>query len=116
MQVGIGVALLARLRSRSARLTTAFGFLAATEPVIITELGAYDCTRTWYYTNAMDYADSKGVSWVARAWWTPPDVGPTNTAQQRSEAICKFPALINDRGGRPSPSGQLIKAPLATYR
>ncbi|HEY0997857.1 MAG TPA: cellulase family glycosylhydrolase [Gemmatimonadaceae bacterium] len=94
----------------------AFGSLAATDPVVISEFGSYDCTRLWYTTAVMDYADRKGMSWIAWAWWTPPPVSATYTAQQRQADICKFPALITDWNGTPSPSGELIKARLASYR
>ena len=90
----------------------AFGSLAATDPVIISEFGAYKCDRTAYYTAAMDYADRKGMSWIAWAWWTPP---ATMSPAERSAAICNFPALITDWNGTPSASGALVKARLATY-
>jgi aryl-phospho-beta-D-glucosidase BglC (GH1 family) len=93
----------------------AFGSLTATDPVIISEFGAYDCTRLFYYDAVLDYADRKGMSWIAWAWWTPPPVSDTYTADQRQHDVCKFPALITDWGGTPSPSGQIIKARLATY-
>jgi hypothetical protein len=43
-------------------------------------------------------------------------VSATYTAQQRQADICKVPALITDWNGTPSPSGELIKARLASYR
>ena len=95
---------------------SAFGTLAATDPVIISEFGAYDCTRLSFYQSVLDFADRKGMSWIAWAWWTPPPVGAGNTAQQRAEAICRFPALITDWNGTPSASGALIRQRLATYR
>jgi hypothetical protein len=93
-----------------------FGFLSATDPVVVSEFGAYDCSRLFYYNAVLDYADKKGLSWIAWAWWTPPDVSANYTAAQRQYDICKFPALITDWGGTPSPSGQIIKARLATYK
>lgn len=90
----------------------AFGSLAATDPVIISEFGAYKCDRTFYYTAAMDYADRKGMSWIAWAWWTPP---ATMNPAERTAAVCNFPALITDWNGTPSASGALVKARLATY-
>jgi endoglucanase len=93
-----------------------FGVLAATDPVIISEFGAYDCTRLWYYNAALDYADKKGMSWVSWAWWSPPPVTSTYTQAQRESDICHFPALITDWNGAPSSSGQIIKARLATYK
>ena len=93
-----------------------FGALAATDPVVISEFGAYDCSRLFYYNQVLDYADRKGMSWIAWAWWTPPAVSSTYTAEQRQFDICKFPALITDWNGTPSPSGNIIKARLATYK
>lgn len=94
----------------------AFGKLAATDPVIISEFGAYDCSRLFYYDAVLDYADAKGMSWIAWAWWTPPAVGPSYTSEQRQFDICKFPALITDWvSATPSPSGQIIKTRLAKY-
>ena len=60
------------------------------------------------------YAARKGMSWIAWAWWTPPPVSDTYTAAQRQFDVCKFPALITDWNGTPSPSGKIIKARLAT--
>jgi endoglucanase len=94
----------------------AFGALAATDPVVISEFGAYDCSRLFYYNQVLDYADKKGMSWIAWAWWTPPEIGTGYTAEQRQFDICKFPALITDWNGTPSPSGNIIKARLATYK
>ena len=94
----------------------AFGFLAATDPIVVSEFGAYDCTRLAYYGQVLDYADRKGLSWIAWAWWTPPAVSANYTAAQREFDICKFPALITDWNGTPSPSGSIIKARLASYK
>ena len=82
---------------------------------MIGEFGAYDCRRLSYYTSVLDYAERKGMSWVALAWWTPPPVSPDFTEAQRTEAICHFPALITDWNGTPSSSGQLIKQRLTSY-
>jgi endoglucanase len=95
---------------------SSFGMLTATDPVIIGEFGAYDCSKLSYYRAVLDYADRKGMSWIAWAWWTPPPVSAGYSAAQRAEEICHFPALITDWDGTPSGSGQLIKERLATYR
>jgi hypothetical protein len=86
----------------------AWGMLAATDPVIVSEFGAYDCTRLNYYTQVLDYADRKGMSWVAWAWWVRND--------QPAGNACRYPALITDWTGTPTQSGQIIKTRLATYR
>ena len=93
-----------------------FGSLAATDPVMISEFGAYDCSRLFYYTEVLDYADRKGMSWIAWAWSDAAEVSSNYTAAQRQFDICKFPSLISDWSGTASPSGQIIKARLATYK
>lgn len=91
-----------------------FGFLAATHPVIIGEFGAYECNRLQYYRDVLDYADRKGMGWIAWAWWTPPPVGVDGrTAEDRAREICRFPALITDWNGTPSASGAVIRERLA---
>jgi hypothetical protein len=60
------------------------------------------------YTQVLDYADRKGMSWVAWAWWVRSD--------QPAGNACKYPALISDWSGTPTLSGQIIKARLATYK
>ena len=87
---------------------SAWGKRADTDPVIISEFGAYDCTRLAYYNQVLDYADRKGMSWVAWAWKVRDD--------QPAGNACRFPTLISDWGGTPTLSGQIIKARLATYR
>jgi aryl-phospho-beta-D-glucosidase BglC (GH1 family) len=95
---------------------TAWGKRADTDPLIVTEFGAYSCTPEPpehpqglnYYTQVMDYADQKGMSWVAWAWWLRTDNPPDNA--------CKYPALLTNWNGTPTLSGQMIKARLATYR
>jgi hypothetical protein len=89
-----------------------FGFMAAKAPVIITEFGGYDCNADGYYTKFLDYAKQKKLSWIAWAWWTPPDVSSTYTAAQRSAEVCNFPSLILDWNGTPSTTGSLIKSHL----
>lgn len=93
-----------------------FGSIADRYPVMLSEFGAYDCTRLWFYNSVLDYADRKGMSWVAWAWWTPPAVSASYTAQQRAADVCRFPALITDWSGTPSQSGTIIRQRLATYR
>jgi endoglucanase len=78
-----------------------WGFLAATDPVIVTEFGATSGTcGTGYYSSLIDYADSLHVSWTGWAWYV---------------ADCKFPALLVNWNGDPSPPGAVIKAALQSY-
>ena len=108
----------ATLRERSSRERLSTGAPLNRPPTrwSIRSSSNYDCSRLFYYNAVLDYADRKGMSWIAWAWWTPPAVSSTYTAEQRQFDICKFPALISDWSGTPSPSGQIIKARLATYR
>ncbi len=93
-----------------------FGALAATDPVIISEFGSYKCDRIAYNKAVLDYADSKGLSWVAWRFWTPPPVSATFTASQRAEQVCSTSSLLTDWNGATSASGQLVKDRLASYR
>ena len=100
----------------------AFGDLTATDPVMISEFGSYKCKNLdpgtmglAYNTAVMDYADAKGMSWVAWRFWTPPAVSATLTADQREDMICSTSSLLRDWNGTPSASGQLVKSRLASY-
>jgi aryl-phospho-beta-D-glucosidase BglC (GH1 family) len=86
-----------------------WGFLAATKPIVVTEFGAYDCDRTSFYTAFLDYAEQKEISWIAWAWWTPPDVSATYSAEERQKEVCLFPSLISDWNATPSASGAIVK-------
>jgi endoglucanase len=94
----------------------AFGRLASTHPVMLAEFGDYKCNAGGYTTEVLNYADQKKLHWVAWAWWTPPPAGPSLTEEQRRQQICKFPALITDWAGTPSPTGQVVKARLQSYQ
>jgi hypothetical protein len=78
-----------------------WGFLAATDPVLITEFGVHngDC-GTGYYSSVIQYADSVGASWTGWAWY----VGG-----------CGFPSLIADWSGTPTAAGGVVKAALQAY-
>lgn len=93
-----------------------FGSLAATDPVIISEFGSYQCNRIGYNKAVLDYADAKGLSWVAWRFWTPPPASATYTTAQRTADICGTSSLLLDWNGTPSASGQLVKDRLASYR
>jgi aryl-phospho-beta-D-glucosidase BglC (GH1 family) len=78
-----------------------WGFLAATDPVIVTEFG--DTTGTCqldYGTALISYADAHAAGWTAWAWFP---------------GGCAFPGLIDDWSGAPSPSGTAVKAALLGY-
>jgi hypothetical protein len=79
-----------------------WGFLTATDPVIVTEFGGLqDATCGTDYSAALiEYADAHAVSWTAWAWYP---------------GGCKFPALIDDWWATPSPTGAVVKAALLSY-
>jgi hypothetical protein len=74
-----------------------FGFLTATDPVIATEFGDFDCSQG-YYESMMTYCNQHNVSWTAWAWYP---------------GGCGFPAVILDWNGNPNAPGQVIKKALA---
>lgn len=76
-----------------------FGFLTATDPVMITEFGAFNCS-TSYYSQLISYMDSHGIAWTAWAWYV---------------NGCGFPSVINDWNGSPNAPGQVIKNALLSY-
>lgn len=80
---------------------TAFGFLADTDPVIMTEFG--DITgscSTDYPRQVIRYADGRGIGWTAWAWFP---------------GGCLFPALVEDWAGTPSPLGAIVRPALQSY-
>jgi hypothetical protein len=80
---------------------TAWGFLAATDPIIITEFG--DTTGscgTTYYSQLIEYANARQLSWTGWAWYV---------------SGCAFPSLISDWGGTPTAAGLVAKNALLAY-
>ena len=77
--------------------TDDWGFLAETDPIFVTEFGSFDC-NTSYSQQLIDYAEQRGLSWSAWAWYP---------------GGCGFPALIEDWSGTPSATGQIVKTALA---
>ena len=77
----------------------AWGFLTATDPVALTEFGTFNCS-TNYYSQLIQVADTKKVSWTAWAWFP---------------GGCNFPSIINDWNGTPSEPGKIVKAALLAY-
>ena len=78
-----------------------WGFLAATDPVILTEFGNFECTAQ-FYSDLIAYADAHDVSWTSWAWYPGPDV-------------CAFPSIISDWYGTPTTTGQVVRAALLSY-
>ena len=85
-----------------------WGFLAATDPVVMTEFGdSTDCSgQTYtpaistYVSQLLSYADQNRINWTAWAWYP---------------GGCGFPSLIMDWEGTPTPPGLLVQASLQTY-
>jgi hypothetical protein len=76
-----------------------WGFLASTDPLMITEFGSFDCS-TGYVSQMIPYMDGKQVSWTAWAWYP---------------GGCGFPSVIQDWNGTPSAPGNVIKQALLAY-
>jgi hypothetical protein len=74
-------------------------FLAATDPVIVTEFGSFDCA-TAFTQAVIDRAEAVGASWVAWAWWP---------------GGCAFPSLIADWVGTPSAPGRVVRDELLSH-
>jgi endoglucanase len=81
--------------------TGAWGFLAATDPVIISEFGdtTGSCAGT-YYSQVIEYANARRLSWTGWAWFV---------------SGCAFPSLIADWSGTPTAAGQIAKNALLAY-
>jgi hypothetical protein len=79
----------------------AWGFLAATDPIMITEFGdtTGNCAAT-YYQQVVDYANTRKMSWTGWAWFV---------------SGCAFPSLISDWSGTPTAAGQVAKNALLAY-
>jgi len=80
-----------------------WGYLTKTDPVVVTEFGSLNdgTCATAYSSELIQYADSYGASWTAWAWFP---------------GGCKFPAIIDDWNGTPSPSGTVVQTALLGYQ
>jgi aryl-phospho-beta-D-glucosidase BglC (GH1 family) len=83
-----------------AKWDAAFGSLAATYPVMLTEFGDLKSCAVDYYSQAIAYADAHKISWSGWAWY------PSG---------CQFPSLISDWSGTPTSAGQVEKTALQSY-
>lgn len=77
-----------------------WGYLTATDPVIVTEFGDQSSCSSDYAGKVIAYADQHKASWTAWAWF---------------DGGCTFPSLITDWDGTPSMVGAVVKAALAGY-
>lgn len=79
-----------------------WGFLTATDPVIVTEFGNLNDSScsTDYSAKLIQYADAHAASWTAWAWFP---------------GGCTYPSLIEDWRAAPSPVGEVVKAALLGY-
>ena len=73
-----------------------WGFLTASEAVIVTEFGSFDCGGG-YSSELIAYAAERNVSWTAWAWYP---------------GGCDFPSLIENWGATPSAAGTVVRAAL----
>jgi hypothetical protein len=92
----------ANARERAPRYWDLYwGFLTATDPVLVTEFGDFngDCS-TDYLAAVLAYADAHAAGWTAWAWYP---------------GGCTFPALIDDWAGTPSAAGGIVRAALQGY-
>lgn len=76
-----------------------WGFLADTDPVIVTEFGDSACDGV-YDGELIKYADKRNASWTSWAWFP---------------GGCNFPSIISDWNGTPSVPGMVVKSALARY-
>jgi hypothetical protein len=75
-----------------------WGFLAATDPIVVTEFGDISGSCSAAFDAALiDYARTSAVSWTAWAWYP---------------AGCTFPSLIADWSDAPTASGQVVRTAL----
>jgi len=75
----------------------AFGYLAATSPVVVTEFGQY-CNTDTYVQDLLAYMQTKSLHWTAWAWYV---------------NGCSFPSIISDYSGTPLGTvGQLVQTQL----
>lgn len=83
-----------------------FGFLTATDPVIATEFGTFDCTAA-YTTAAVNYFDApdgdptRQMGWTGWAWDSP--------------GSCGYPSLLTNYDSTPSIMGYPEQAALFRY-
>jgi hypothetical protein len=84
-----------------------FGFLAATRPVMVTELGSFDCSadeslRLFDYLDAPLSDPSVRIGWGIRSWNEPGD--------------CAYPSILADWSGAPLGSlGDAARSRLVSY-
>jgi hypothetical protein len=78
-----------------------WGFLTATDPVVVTEFGnpSGDCL-TDYLAQVIQYADAHAAGWTAWAWFP---------------GGCGFPALVSDWIGTPTAAGAVVRKMLQGY-
>jgi endoglucanase len=82
----------------------AWGFLTATDPVVVTEFGVLDdngCS-TAYDAQLIEYADAHFAGWSAWAWFA-------------GDCTTGLITVIDDWTGTPSPTGAVVKAALLGY-
>ncbi len=76
-----------------------WGFLTATDAVMVTEFGDFNCQPD-YYQELITYADAHAASWSAWAWYV---------------NGCGFPSIISDWNGTASAAGVPVQTALQGY-
>jgi len=87
-------------QQQPASWSDAFGYLRATDPVMLTEFGNTSSCDTTFDSQLISYSDMLGISWSAYAWFV---------------SGCAFPSLISDWTAVPTASGQVVKSALLSY-
>jgi hypothetical protein len=77
-----------------------WGFLTASDPVIVTEFGDTGSCSAEFASEVMRYADRHSASWTAWAWYP---------------GGCAFPSLIDDWSGTPSAVGMSVRSALLAF-
>jgi len=95
---------------------TSWGFLTATDPVMLTEFGPFsnqsndvNCDLD-YATEVLDYADMNNTSWSSWAWWVYNGDGTDDGSD-----YCDYPSILLTRTGSPNSLGQIVQTRLQSY-
>ena len=93
-------------KDTTAEWDTAFGYLAATKPVMSAEFGEYDGNSS-FESMAVNYFDQHSMGWTAWSWY--------NTGQDYTHES-GYPQLVSDYNGTPLASmGTYIYQQLLSY-
>lgn len=91
-----------------------WAFLAETDPVMLTEIGNYDC-RSGYLERVLNTADELNLSWIAWSWTVPTGSEVPGKVAPGVDPTCQTTQLILDWSGTPTWAGRLVKERLSSY-